>query len=369
MGIFLVLAIAYIALLLNIKTNLAESVSPLIWGNFPLAHRSSELMKMLWRIPHLNTISKRLSLFFMLPFLVAVALSLLFTGHKLVDGLVEPYTMLNDTFTILVSFGITGLLFTSLYKLHVDDISKTYAAVGGFVASALWLGGRWLFTNYGAVSLYLNLRNFAFVPIALTWFYYLCTVFLFGIYVSYTLENTNLSTIGRFWVTRDIAFHTHYTILSQWVRLDFLYRLARSRNEDYKPPFLGIAMKGDTADAIAKDSNLPGPFVREEILDMVAHHPTVFCVELEGNRQYCKLRFPPEEIDVIPLITDCQEGKNMLEEMENYDFAHFISQQYGLSWQTPPIKLSDVYKNYKEFQKRINPSLTDWKGESEEILL
>lgn len=368
---FIILGLAYVVLAINIKTNLAESVSPLIWGNRPLDHRSSELMKILWMIPPWTTIEKGLRLFFMLPFLVAVAILLLFACHNLVDSWMAPYTFLNNTFTVIVSLVITGSLFTVLYILHVTDVSKSYAAIGAFVASALWLGGRWFFTTYGAVSIYLNLRNFAFVPIALTWFYYFCAVFLFGIYVAHTLETPELSTMARFWEMRDITIHSRYTALSQWVRLDFLYRLAKNRHDEDPPPFIGINVKGDSADDIARHSRLSPPFVRECLLNMLAYHPDFFNVEVEGNRQYCRLRLPPEEVDVIPLITDCQDASRILKEMEGYDFGSFILAQYGPFWKAPSLMLSDVYSSCKSFEHKQRPSPADWKkqGETEEIFL
>ena len=367
---FVILAIAYIALLLNIKTNLAESVSPLIWGNVPLSNRNSEIMKLLWRIPHPNAIKSRLYLFFMLPLLVAIAISVLFTCHKLVDNhLSTPYTSTNTIITALTSFIISGFLFTGMYSLHVSGISKGHAAIGGFIASGLWLGGRWLFTTFAALSLYRNLRNFAFVPIILTWLYYFCSVFLFGIYVAHTLENPNLSPTARWWTMRDISLHHRYSNLSSWVKLDFLCRLARSRYEEYRPPFIGINITGDTADEIAHDALLHPAFVRECILEMVAHHPRIFFVELEGNRQYCKLRIPPEEVNVVPILTDCQDLERIKNEFEDYDFGHFVMEHYNNTWQAPPLMLSNVYRNYKEFQEKQRSFLIELRDDTEEIFL
>lgn len=352
LSFFLILGIAYIALLLNIKTNLAESVSPLIWGNLPLANRSSEIMKILWRIPRFDVIKSRIYLFFMLPLLLAVALSLLFTCHKVLDRFITAYSPLNTILTAMVSLIITAVLFTILYELHVSGISKWNAAVGAFVASALWLGGRWFFTTYGAVSLYRNLHNFAFVPIALTWFYYFCAVFLFGIYVAHTMEQPQLTSIGRWWAMRDISIHNLYTNLAMWVRLDFLCRLAFNRNDERRPPFIGINVKGDTADEIARLSHLPSAFVRESILDMIVRHPRTIFTEIEGNRQYCRLRLPPEEVDVIPLLCDPAESERMLGEMEDYAMGKFISQRYKHCWNAPPLMLSEVYQTYKVFEEK-----------------
>lgn len=349
---FIILGIAYTALLLNIKTNLAESVSPFVWGNLPLANRSSDIGKILWRLPDENVLRSRMYLFFMLPLLTAVATALLFTFHKLVDYLITPYSPGNTIITGCISLVITTFLFASLYELHVSGISKRNAGIGAFVAAALWLGGRWLFTKYTAVSLYRTLQNFAFVPIALTWFYYFCAVFLFGIYVAYTLENPNLSSVARWWTMRDISIHNLYTFLSTWLRLDFLCRLVRSRNEESRPPFIGINVPGDAADDIARVCSLPPVFVRECILDMLTRHAQTFCIEVEGNRQYCKLRLPPEEVDVIPLLHDPQEVDKMLGEMEQYEFGQFIMAKFGPFWNVQALKLSEVYRAYKAFQEK-----------------
>ena len=367
-GFFVILAIAYIALLLNIKTNLAESVSPLIWGNLPLANRVSEIMKILWRIPHFGVVKSRLYLFFMLPLLVAIAVSVLFTCHKVLDRFTPAYSPLNTILTAIVSWIITGFLFTGLYELHVTGISKLNAAFGAFIASGLWLGGRWFFTTYGALSLYRNLQNLAFVPIALTWFYYFCAVFLFGIYVANTTENPQLSTIARWWSMRDITFHHQYSMLSVWVRLDFLCRLALNRYEEHRPPFVGINVKGDTADEIARSAHLPPTFVRECILDMIVRHPRTFYIEVEGNRQYCKLKSPPEEVDIVPLLTDPAEAEKLMAEMERYEIAPFVWDLYKHSWNAPPLILSDVYRSYKSFQEKYRAALSEKNQEAQSSL-
>lgn len=351
-GFFVLLFIAYIALLLNIKTNLAESVSPLIWGNLPLQNRRSEIMKILWRIPSFEVIKSRAQLFIALPTLVVLTIILLSAAQKyIIDALMMPYSTVSIAFTAIFSLIVTTIMFTALYKLHVSGISRRNAAFGAFVAAALWLGGRWFFTTYGAVSLYRNLRNFAFVPIFLTWFYYFCTVFLFGLYVSHTLENPNLSYTARAWAMRDISCVDRYARLSTWVRLDFLYRLAMNRYQEYPPPFIEINARSDTADEIASDSYLPPTFVRECILIMISNHKEVFHIGIEGNRQYCTLKCPPEEVDIIPLLMDPQNSQRLINEMEEYNFGHFILNNFGLYWSDKKVMLSDVYNLYQE-QKR-----------------
>ncbi len=352
-GFFIALGIAYFALILSIKTNLAESVSPIVWGNIPIASRRSEIMKILWKIPNPGVIKSRAYLFFMLPILVTMTITVLSAGHKLVDILWEPYSFGNIIVIAIFSLLITALLFMSLYELHVSGISKKNAAIGALIAAALWLGGRWFFTTYGALSLYRNLRNFAFIPIFLTWFYYFCTVFLFGLYVAQTLQDPNLSMTARAWAMRDIAFNNRYNFASTWVRLDFLYRLALSRYEEYRPPFLGIKVEEDCAAEIAKKSNLAPSFVRECILEMIVNHRRFFHIEVEGNRQYCKLKVPAEEVDVIPLLIDPQDAQNMIEEeMPGYTFGNYILQSYGTLWNVKPLLLCEVYHNYKKFEEQ-----------------
>ncbi len=351
-GFFTAIGIAYFALLLSIKTNLAESVSPLIWGNLPLANRKSEIMKILWRIPDTDVIKTRVYLFFMLPVLIVMAIALMSYGYYIIDWLLPLYSRSNTIVGAILSWIITTALFASLYLLHVTGISKKNAIWGALIASALWLAGRWFFTTYGAVSLYRNLRNFAFIPMFLTWFYYFCTVFLFGLYVSDTLENPNLSSTSRSWVMRDISIVNRYGVLSVWIRLDFLYRLAKSRYEEYRPPFLGIKVEDDTAAEIARKSNLHPSFVRECILEMLVRHKRSFHIEVEGNRQYCKLKFPPDEVEVNELLTDPEDIRLMLDEMDQYSFGQFIFHQYGTRWQAKPLMLSDVYHAYQDFAEK-----------------
>lgn len=347
-GFFIVLAIAYIALLLNIKTNLAESVSPLIWGNLPLSSRRSQIMKILWRIPSFKTIKNRLVVFFMLPFVFILAIIVLYSGEKAIDKLIEPYTFFNTLFTALISLFITSLVFFVLYKINITGISHRNLLIGAFVAATLWMAGRWWFTSFPLNSLYKNLRNFAFIPIFLTWFYYLGVVFLFGSYVSQTCEYVNLSNTGRAWIMRDITFLQQYTTLSKWVRLDFLFRLAQNRYEEYPPPFIGIQITGDTADEIARQSYLPAHFVRECILEMITSASDIFYVEVEGNRQYCKLKLPPEEVDVRTLVTD-KYHLVLMAEMEEYEFGDFLSTKYKHTWKAPALPLSEVYEDYKAY--------------------
>ena len=356
---FIILAIAYIALLLNIKTNLAESVSPLIWGNLPLANRGSEIMKILWRIPESNVLRNRIYLFFMLPILITLAITLLSTGQKTLDLALAPYSSANIILTALFSLAVTTYFFYKVYQWHVTGISTKNAMIGAFIAAALWLGGRWFFTTYAAVTLHRNLRNFAFIPIFLTWFYYFCTVFIFGLFVAHTLENPNLSSTARYWVMRYIGSYNRYFIYDSWVRLDFLYRLVVSRYEEQRPPFIDIDAREDTADEIARNSNLPPTFVRECIMEMIARNRRAFHVEVEGNRQYCKLKAPPEEVAVMPLLLDPSEFRVLTEETENYSFGAFIRKEYGPFWQAKAIMLSDVYRNYKSFCEKARISRTN----------
>ncbi len=352
-GLFLTLSIAYIALMLSVKTNLAESVSPLIWGNLPLHSRKSEIMKILWRLPDPNLIKSRVYLFFMLPILGTLTISVMSAGHSFVELLLPRYTKGNIVVTALFSWAVTTALFAIIYELHVSGISKKNAVWGAMIAAALWLGGRWFITTYGAVSLFRNLRNFALLPLFLTWFYYFCTVFLFGLYVADTLENPNLTSTSRGWVMRDISWSSRYAMLSTWVRLDFLYRLALSRYEEYRPPFIGIKVEDDSAAEIARKSNLHPSFVRECILEMLLRHRKTFHVEIEGNRQYCKLKSPPEEIEVTILLSNGEsEAQTVLDEMGGYIFGEFILQKFGVMWQAKPMMLSEVYQIYKKFLEK-----------------
>lgn len=347
-GFFIVLAIAYIALLLNLKTNLAEGVSPLIWGNLPVSNRKSQIMKILWRIPSMQTVKNRLSAFFMLPLLFILTIIALSAGQKGIDKLIEPYTLFNNLFTAFISLIITSLLFFILYKINISGISRKSLFIGAFAAATLWIGGRWWFTTFPVNSLYKNLRNFAFIPIFLSWFYYFCVVFLFGTYVSQTCEYVKLSNAGRAWIMRDITFLQQYGTLSKWVRLDFLFRLAQNRNEEYPPPFIGVQITGDTADEIARNSYLPAPFVRESILEMVTCYPEIFYIELDGNRQYCKLKLPPEEVDVRMLVID-KNHKLLSADAETYQFGNFISDNYAHTWNAKGLYLSEVYDTYKKY--------------------
>ena len=350
-GFFIILAIAYFALSLSIKTNLAESVSPLVWGNLPVAHRRSEIMKILWRIPAPKALKTRVYLFFMLPILVTITITILSAGHKFFDLFLERYSTGNIIVTVTFSLFITTCLFTALYELHVTGISKRNAAIGAFIAASLWLGGRWLFTTFSAVSLYRNLRNFAIIPIFLTWFYYFCTVFLFGLYVAHTIQNPNFSSTARSWAMKDIYLTDRYAILSKWIRLDFLCRLASNRYEEFPPPFIGTKVEYDCAADIARKSNLPPTFVRECILTMIVRHRKIFHIEVEGNRQYCKLKNPPEETEVMSLLVDSEDIESMKSEMQEYNFATFITKNYGYFWNSPAVMLSQVYQDYKLFLK------------------
>ncbi len=349
---WIILMIAYLALLLNLKTNLAESVSPLIWGNLPLNNRRSQILKILWRIPSFNVIKSRIYLLCILPILVLLAITLLSWCHRGIDKMVVPYSTMNTALTASISFIITGLMFATLYKINVSGISRRNALIGAFLAAALWLGGRWLFTSYAGASLYRNLRNFAFIPMFLTWFYYLCSVFLFGLYVSHTLENPELTSTGRSWAMRDFTVGNRYTTLSMWLRLDFLYQLARNRYEEYPPPFISIKLGEDTADEIAQKSNLPPHFVRECILEMITQHPEAFSIEVSGNKQYCRLKLPPEEVEVISLLIDEGDIRTMHQEMEQYTFGNFVMERFGAKWNSSPICLDTIYQDYKAFSAK-----------------
>lgn len=354
---FFVLALAYWALLLSIKTNLAESVSPLVWGNLPLSHRRSEIKKLLWRIPPMDVVRARISIIVMLPILATLVITLMSSANKIVDALVDRYSTLNILLSTISSLFFTTISFMGLYMMNVSGISRKNAAWGAFIAASLWLGGRWYFTTYSAVSLYRTLRNFALIPIFLTWFYYFCTVFLVGIYIAHTLENPNLTYTSRCWGMRDLSCMNRYGILSQWIRLDFLYRLAVSHYEEVRPPFIGIKNDNDTAMEIATESHVHPVFIRECILTMILHHPNSFIITEKGNRQFCTLKIPPEEIDVLTLVQDEQDKAGMLSEMEDYAFVHFLQEKHKF-WNAPTLLLSEVYKEYSNICKEFSVSET-----------
>jgi hypothetical protein len=148
-----------------------------------------------------------------------------------------------------------------------------------------------------------------------------------------------------------------YGILSQWIRLDFLYRLAVSHYEEVRPPFIGIKNDNDTAMEIATESHVHPVFIRECILTMILHHPNSFIITEKGNRQFCTLKIPPEEIDVLTLVQDEQDKAGMLAEMEDYAFVHFLQEKHKF-WNAPTLLLSEVYKEYSNICKEFSVSET-----------
>ncbi len=352
-GFFFILAIAYYILLLSIKTNLSESVTPLVWGNLPISHRGSRIQKLLWRVPPIHILMPFIFMFLMLPILATITITLMSSTHKIIDVFLERYSFSNVFLSTCFSLLFTTLMFMFFYKLFVSLVSYKSAAWGAFIAAVFWLGGRWYFTTFSAVSLYRNLRNFALVPIFLTWFYYFCAVFLVGIVIAHTMDTPKLTYTSRCWLMRDLSCMNRYGVLSQWIRLDFLYRLAVSHYEEVRPPFIGIKLEDDTALEIATASNLHSHFVRECILIMLLHHANDFIVEEQGNKQYCRLKNPPEEVNVLSLIVDPQDIQELLDEMKSYTFYQYIQEKHKL-WNAPRLLLSDVYKQYKDFKNISN---------------
>ena len=357
--IFLFLIIAYISLFLTTTASLAEMDTPLIRGNLPVQNRYTSLSRFRWYLPSLNTIRLHAFLLLALPTLSGFIIAGIFMFQiAVIDRIFPPYTGVNTALSLLISFFLILMLFFIFYKSSLSDISTYNLFLGAVFASSLWLAMRWFLTKYTAVSLETTLHNFVFVPLMVTWLYFFCAIFILGAQLSHILEYPYLTPVARSWIRRDAMAFPLLAILEQWVRLDFLLRLAHQWHGQGKEVFIRIGKKRsqsllDVADEIASHCHLHPSFVRDVLLELLTEYTQPPSGEVKNRvlfevvtkkrvkKQLCYLKIPPSQIDLQEVLEDEQRYENLLQEYRHYPLLPIFE-----IWRQKdrPMTLEEIYQ-------------------------
>ncbi len=123
----------------------------------------------------------------LLPVLIALGLALVkyITSFTLWETV---YT----TFSVIISFGLTGLAFVFLYTSVPNcKVKIRYALVGGFMAAFLFECAKRIFAVYIRYSSSYEViyGSVAVIPLFLVWLYIVWLIILFGVEVTYTLQH------------------------------------------------------------------------------------------------------------------------------------------------------------------------------------
>lgn len=407
-GIFILFSLAYVALLLATTTALAEVDTPIVRGNVPLILRESTFTRMKWYMPTLSSIKMHAGLFLLIPTVSALIIGALSWVQVYIDRYINPYSNANMVIVLSLSFVIVTSLFFIFYYYSLSEISGSNLFIGALIASGMWLLGRWFFTTYTAVSFERSLHNFAFVPMIMTWLYYFCAVFIVGAHVSHTLQYSYLSPVARAWIRKEADSHSQFTRMANWIKVDFLLRLAHTYyNKKEKEIVIREGKKRgphstDVADDIALYSQMHPSFVREILLDMVVKDMNLerqekkkeeiktknaglglFKIKVEPRKQKCYLNKEPWEVNVSFLLHNLPEEKHLQEDLEDYEIPDYYKQYFSLN----SIMLDRLYKdllgeglyfvsdldkardNFQEIeQKRTKEELEEQKKQKEESL-
>ncbi|MDP7035167.1 MAG: YhjD/YihY/BrkB family envelope integrity protein [Planctomycetota bacterium] len=334
-GAVLLIAFAYAGLIVSVRTTLLEVHSPL--EVIPISHRQNQFRRLLYRLPEWITLKWVGIVFLFLPILGAIVLLVLSALQGVIDGIIKPYgpyDTINTTIHSLISVSLSTIVFSFIYTRVVSDLKLEHALAGALLASLLWLGGRWLLTQYITANLVRNLRNLALVPILLTWLYYLCAIFLLGLHIAHTLEYKHLSGTARDWILRWIGRPHRFAALTGWVKLEFLLQLAENHQKGDGTPglFVSRTMYGDLAETIAKKMQLPLPMAKESINELVTEmiDRSMVRVTKEDKGHHVTLITPPEQIDLSRLLdTRLDEMKMVRQEMFGLPEALFLANHYS----------------------------------------
>ncbi|MDD3581099.1 MAG: YhjD/YihY/BrkB family envelope integrity protein [Desulfobacca sp.] len=145
----------------------------------------------IWGVPHTRPwwrkLSDYLSIFLLLPLLMAVSVSLASTiqGHPAVRGFFQTFLpgFFDSAATYLISFGLIWLVFSIIYLVMPNTRVRIHSAlVGGIVGGTLWQVAQWLFLWFQASATYYNAIYGALYQLLflIIWIFWSWLVMLFG---------------------------------------------------------------------------------------------------------------------------------------------------------------------------------------------
>jgi membrane protein len=146
--------------------------------------------------PWWRKLSDYLSIFLLLPILLAVAISLTttFQSQPQVNKFIRfflPETFFS-AYHLLISFGVVWLGFASVYLVMPNTrVHFLSALLGGLIGGSIWQGAQWLFQWFQASAPYYNAIYGALYQILflVIWMFWSWLIVLYGAEVAYTHQN------------------------------------------------------------------------------------------------------------------------------------------------------------------------------------
>ncbi|MBW1986346.1 MAG: YihY/virulence factor BrkB family protein [Deltaproteobacteria bacterium] len=153
-----------------------------------------------WGVPHTRPwwrkLSDYLSIFLLLPLLMAVSLSIAtaIRGHPAIRGFFQTVLpgIFDSASSYLISFGLIWLAFTFIYLVMPNTRVRFLSALlGGIVGGSLWQVAQWIFLWFQATATYYNAIYGALYQLLflIIWIFWSWLVILFGSEVAFAHQH------------------------------------------------------------------------------------------------------------------------------------------------------------------------------------
>ncbi|MFP3866533.1 MAG: YihY/virulence factor BrkB family protein [Desulfobacteraceae bacterium] len=154
----------------------------------------------IWGVPHTRPwwrkLSDYLSIFLLLPLLMAVSVSLASTiqGHPAIRGFFQTFLpgVFDSAASYLISFGLIWVVFTIIYLVMPNTRVRFLSALlGGIVGGSLWQVAQWIFLWFQASATYYNAIYGALYQLLflIIWIFWSWLVMLFGSEVAFAHQH------------------------------------------------------------------------------------------------------------------------------------------------------------------------------------
>ncbi len=224
-------------------------------------------------------------------------LATFYVGERFKDwtGGLESISTIGRSLTALLGYfttvAISWLLILVMYKIVPNaPVRLGPAMIGALVAALLWEGGKWGFTQYVAYSIsYARLYGaMALIPLFMLWVYLTWLIVLFGLQVSYTLQNF------KQWSIAEASGHEssdRAPFLDPAIVVEFMTMIA-SRF---------AAGTQTSAEKLAENLGMPRAETIQ-ILDALGNAGHLCKVQSDSDEAIYALARPPEQIDASELL-------------------------------------------------------------------
>lgn len=345
---------AYVSLLMNIRATVESIVTPIPGGPLTVEDRQSRWRRILLRIPGMKTLQMNTQIFLMLPVVGLIFFAILEVSGR---GLEEiEFGLLGTILTSILSIIISGGAFFIVYAFVVSrEISRQNLILGALYGAFLWLFGRWLFTEYIAVSLYRNLKIFSLALIILMWFYYFCCAMLMGIHLAFVLQHKELKETVTSWIRKDSDSKSigSQVLLQQVIHLDLMIKLGSQYENVQK---FEINPKGwVNLEDIGNYGGFCRSFVNEAVFSFVAacSDLNIIAEQYNHHQKSNQYRFtcPPSEIDIQEIFKRKARPLEVLQDFEQYPFA-LLLQDFILQEETEIVTVKDLMERMQQNIKK-----------------